>query len=250
MLLNQSAPRIVRALLASLIRVTERSAHRFIDHYFFAERIYSSQYPHIRNHTILENKYAGPPPACPKPLTRQPVFVISGTITPVYGIEKAIHWFLSLHRHLPQARLHVVGHVPLRDFQIKIEQLVSPYPDITLNVSENPIDYRIILEAVQQADVVLMPYNMLDSLQHKIPSKLYESIALRKPVLLSENPEWEKIIEAYPAGLSIDFTNSEDAATGYLRLLSIPLYQIPPGDEVTWDGEKEKLLEIIGKMFP
>src|SRR5690606_24420162 len=142
------------------------------------------------NYTVLENKYAGPPPAVRKPLSPHPEFIISGTITPVYGIEKAIYWFLALQKHYPQARLHIVGHVPLYDFQKKLEQLTAISANIRLNISPNPISYNIILEAVQQADVVLMPYETLDSIRHKVPSKLYEGIALHKPILISKNPSW------------------------------------------------------------
>ena len=249
-LLNGSAPRTLRFFLASWIRIIEKSAHRFIDHYFFAEQIYQSQFPYIQNYTVLENKYAGPPPAGRRPLSRQPEFIISGTITPVYGIEKAIHWFLSLLKHFPEARLLVVGHVPLPSFQERIEQLVSPYPNIRLNISPNPIAHHVILEAVQQADVVLMPYEILDSIRYKIPSKLYESIALRKPILISKNPSWEKIIAQYPAGLAVDFSKYEAATSQFLDLSSLPLYRSNPGKEVTWEGEKEKLMAILRKFLP
>src|SRR5690606_7251183 len=102
-LFNESVPRAFRSILASWIRIIEITAHRYIDHYFFAEQIYRSQFPYIRNYTVLENKYAGPPPAGRKPLSPHPEFIISGTITPVYGIEKAIYWFLALQKHYPQA---------------------------------------------------------------------------------------------------------------------------------------------------
>lgn len=249
-LFNESVPRAFRSILASWIRIIEITAHRYIDHYFFAEQIYRSQFPYIRNYTVLENKYAGPPPAGRKPLSPHPEFIISGTITPVYGIEKAIYWFLALQKHYPQARLHIVGHVPLYDFQKKLEQLTAISANIRLNISPNPISYNIILEAVQQADVVLMPYETLDSIRHKVPSKLYEGIALHKPILISKNPSWEKIIGQYPAGLAIDFSKYEAATSHFLELSSLPLYLSIPGKEVTWEGEKEKLVAILRNILP
>jgi glycosyltransferase involved in cell wall biosynthesis len=248
--LNQSAPGILRFFLSALIKIVEKSAHRFIDHYFFAEQIYISQFPHIRNYTILENKYAGLPPAPPRPLSEHPVFVISGTITPAYGVEKAIHWFLSLQEHIPQAKLQIVGHVPLSPFHEKLKNLTSKQPQISLNISPNPLSHDVILEAVQQADVVLMPYETLESIRFKIPSKLYESMALRKPILISNNPLWEEIIQVYPAGLAVDFSKKEDAAEAFKALLRLPLYQVLPGEEVTWKGEREKLIAILSKLLP
>ena len=127
---------------------------------------------------------------------------------------------------------------------------MGQHPQITIDLSSHPLPYSVIWEAVQHAEIVLMPYETLDSIRFKIPSKLYESIALRKSVLISENPLWEKIITAYPAGLTIDFSINSEAANQYRRLLSLSLYQKKPGKEVTWDGEKEKFINAIDEMIP
>ena len=249
-LLNQTAQRGLRRLGASIIKRLEKWAHRFIDHYFFAEQVYRREFPYISNYTVLENKYEGSPPTGSSPLSEAPKFVISGTITPVYGIEKAINWFLSLQARYPLAKLHIVGHVPLTHFRKKLERLASDQTRISLNLSSRPLGYPMILEAVQQADVVLMPYETLDSIRFKIPSKLYESIALHKPVLISKNPVWEDLIRPYPAGLAVDFSKNEDAAGAFQALLRLPLYQTQPGNEVRWEGEKQKLIGALQQFLP
>lgn len=249
-LLNRSSHRMLRQLAAFLIRSIEKLAHPLVDHYFFAEQIYQHQFPEITRYTVLENKYAGPVGPLPKtPRSKEPLLLISGTITPVYGIEKAIHWFLSLRESFPLARLHILGHVPLTDFQTRLEKLSFDRPEISLNISSRPLDYTEILEAVQQADVVLLPYEPLDSIRFKIPSKLYESVALHKPLLISKNPLWEEIIQAYPAGLAVDFSKSHDAAKVFRELLDLPLYQTTPGVEVHWEGEKPKLNRILQQLL-
>lgn len=250
LLLNESAPKSIRSLLATSIKAIEKVAHPFIDHYFFAEQIYHREFPYIKNYTVLENKYTGKPSSPPRPLSHQPTFIISGTITPVYGIEKAVRWFMALQGHFPQARLQIVGHVPLRSFQKKLEQVVASHPNIHLNISSQPLAYDLLLEAVRQADVVLMPYETSDSIRFKIPTKLYESIGLMKPVLISKNPVWQNIINAYPAGIAVDFANQAEAKSEYLRLLHLPLYQNPPKEEVTWAGEKSKLMAYLEKVMP
>jgi hypothetical protein len=41
-----------------------------------------------------------------------------------------------------------------------------------------------------------------------MPTKLYEGLAWSVPMLISQNKNWEKVIEVFDAGQSIDFTTS------------------------------------------
>lgn len=249
LLLNPTVPNGIRQIMALGIQGIERISHPFINHYFFAEQIYHSQFPYISNYTLLENKYAGPASLERNRLPEGPTFIISGTITPVYGVEKAVQWFLAIQQEFPDISLQIIGHVPLRSFQKTLEKTAALNPSIGLHLSSNPIAYTTILEAVQQARIVLMPYEVPDSIRFKIPSKLYESIALQKPIMISKNPPWEKVIDDYPAGLAIDFSKTEQAASHYKKLLSLPLYQKKPGKEVTWEGEKLRLKKIISDFL-
>lgn len=251
-LYNKTVPFGLRHLLSLYIKVIEKSAHPFIDHYFFAEQSYTREFPYISRYTLLENKFSGKVISDPpKPLEEDhSTFIISGTITPVYGIENAIQWFLSLHREFPGIRLKITGHVPLQKFKRKLEKSAFPHPQIQLNLSNQPIPYSFILNEIEEADIVLMPYENIDSVQSKIPTKLYESIALQKPVLISANPLWQEIIDPYPAGMAIDFINTSEAMATYKKLLATPLYLNSPGREVTWEAEKPKLLKAIeGLVF-
>src|SRR5690606_5152498 len=246
-LLNHSTPNILRRLLAGIVRGVERTAHPWVDHYFFAEQVYARQFQHINKFSVIENKFTPPFPlslldtVIPVP----PHFVISGTITPVYGIEKAVLWFLALQEHLPEATLTIIGHVPLEAFRKKLIAWAALHHNIYLQISTHPIDYHLILNAVQQAAVVLMPYELVESIRYKIPSKLYESVALRKPLIISENPSWSQIVDYYPAGISIDFTKTDNAVIDFQTLQVRRLYRISPGPEVQWEGEAGKLVRVL-----
>lgn len=127
--------------------------------------------------------------------------------------------------------------------------MIAQLPQISSHLSPTPLPYESVLTSVQQSEVVLMPYEIPDSIRFKVPSKLYESIALRKAILISKNPLWENILAPYPAGLAIDFTKTREATRVYRKLLSLRLYQNLPGKEVTWEGEKEKLGALIARLL-
>jgi len=247
-LLNQTLLAGIKKFVAGAIQLIERTAHPFIDHYFFAEQIYPSQFPYIKNSTVLENKFAGELIPSKNTARKKTTFVISGTITRVYGVEKAIAWFIALQQEIPKLSLHIIGHIPLSNFKLSIEKQVAGHRNISLNLSSSPLPYAVILDAVRQSEIVLMPYDTIESIRTKIPSKLYESIALKKPILISENPLWEKLINVYPAGLTLDFSKSRDAVFVYKKLLLLPIYAENPGIEVRWEGEKKKFLQVVEQL--
>jgi glycosyltransferase involved in cell wall biosynthesis len=240
-----------RKLTAFFIRLIETISNRYIDHYIFAEKSYRKEFPNIRNYIILENKYAGNP--LPEKIQTRPhassTFLISGTITPAYGIEEAIRWFLSLQGEMPQVKLKIIGHVPLQKFKKTVEDLTYGHSGIQLNIFPQALPHTMLLKELHAAEIVLLPYKNLGSIRAKIPTKLYESMALQKPVLISSNPLWQDLIHPYPAGISIDFSRPSEAKNHFHQLMQLPLYLKIPGGEVCWDSEKPKLLALIQNLL-
>lgn len=250
-LLNRGSIGKFNVITAFVIQCIERISHHFIDHYFFAEKSYQHEFPHIKNYIVLENKYAGNPlpEKIQNVINDSATLLISGTITPAYGIEESIRWFLSLQAEMPFIKLKIIGHVPLIKFKKRVEELTYDHPEIQLKISPRALPHSLLLKELVAADIVLLPYKNLDSIRSKIPTKLYESIALQKPVLVSSNPLWQDLISPYPAGMCLDFSCSSEAKNHFHQLMRLPLYQKKPGKEVSWESEKPKLLTLIRKLL-
>ena len=249
---NSPMPRRVRQVLAFAIKAVERATHFFIDHYFFAERSYPAELGYMRRYTLLENKYS-PPDSSPVPATpavgSAARFLLTGTITPVYGVLQGIYWFLSLQQYYPETHLKITGHVPQTNFLHDLKRRYGNHPRISLNLSGRPLPYARIRQDMLEADILLMPYEIVDSIKFKIPTKLFEAIALRKPLIISENPVWETLVNPYPAGLSVDFAQPLRAREHFEKLLTLPLYQTAPGREVLWDSEAPKLTRAVEALL-
>lgn len=247
---NQTLPHLGRILGILMVKISEKFSQHAIDHYLFAEQCYVSEMPAINNYTVIENK--APIPANLKPSFRldyqSPHFIISGTITAVYGVIPAINWFLQLRKHLPKAKLTIVGHCPMTEFARELEQKYGQIKGINLDLSQNPLPASFIQEKINQADVLLLPYLLLPSIKEKIPTKLYEGIALQKVMLMSDNPLWKAIVDKYPAGMCIDFSATDKAHSVWKTLSNIDFYQIPPDDCIDWQVEKIKFLHLIQKI--
>lgn len=248
---NATLPAIIRPVAAHLIRLVEISGRPFVDAHLLAEHCYQMEMPGLRNALVLENKALLPEkflPAFRLSNPSAPHFLLTGTITAAYGVNEAITWFLHLTKTVPCAQLHILGHCPMKKFAKKLEKQASADHRIRLEISRRPLPKSQIDERLRAADILLLPYRSLSSIVDKIPTKLYEGIALQKPILISNNPLWGAILNRYPAGMEIDFTELQDLPSTWQQFSSLQFYQRPPGSEIDWQTEKIRLLTLLDKL--
>lgn len=174
--------------------------------------------------------------------------MISGTLTEVYGILEGVAWFKSIKESSPKATLTVIGHVPMHGFHQKLIESTADQSSIHLYASANPVPYDAILKAYEEADIVLLPFHQIPSISPKIPSKMYESIALGKPCLFQSNPRWEALCGSYPAGKGIDFNDLNQSQKHLKDFLNSSFFVRQPGREVMWKSDETKFLEVVGKL--
>jgi hypothetical protein len=241
-----------RTLAVTAVKFIESFSRRFIDHYFFAEKVYQEEFPKIKKFTILENKFFGAANVT-SPIEiknkKNLIFLISGTLTEVYGILEAIVWFREILVAYPQAILHIIGHTPVFGYKLKMEEASFEQESIRLRISDTPLPYAEIIQAYHESDIVLLPYHQIPSISPKVPSKLYESIALGKPCLFQRNPEWEAICSKYPSGKGIDFTDLSHASENLKEFLNTDFFVTSPGTEVLWKSEEQHFLNLIEKLI-
>lgn len=249
--LNETHSGLGKFLSKILTKIFESSSRPWVDHYFFAETCYRDELPKYAPNTILENKYFGKmiPSKTSKDLAgNQSRFLISGTITKVYGIQEGIQWFKRINEQFPDTSLHVIGHVTQSGYKTEIESSAKGHHAISLDISESPVSYASILKAYHHADIILMPYYQIPSIQPKIPSKLFESIALLKPCIFSPNPKWKELSDPYPAGMEMDFMDLVNAQKNFKNFLLQNFFMEIPGDEVLWKSQEEEFLKVIEKV--
>ena len=122
---NESQKGIKRQVSIGLVKAIESLSNPFVDHYFFAEKCYAQELKNIRNFTVLENRFHGQivPRSCLKiGQNKVLTFLISGTLTEVYGVMEGILWFQKIQESFPNAKLKIVGHAPLTSFYKKIKE--------------------------------------------------------------------------------------------------------------------------------
>ncbi|WP_164675209.1 glycosyltransferase [Anditalea andensis] len=237
---------------AKLVQLIEKRTAPYVDHFLLAEESYKDELPFIGKHTVLQNKFSGNiNPVKPYRLDKVKIFhfVISGTLTPSYGSHEAMHWFAEILNRYPGSKLTIIGHVPLNTYKNKLEKIGSKNHAFKLHLSSTPIAHQEILRVLKSADIVLLPYLQKSSIKYKIPTKLYEALALGKPVLYTQNLYWDALVQRYPGGMPIDFSNKNSAIKAFESFLSLTLYNTPPTKELTWEHEKAQWKAIVDKLI-
>jgi glycosyltransferase involved in cell wall biosynthesis len=233
-----------------LVSVFESGSRPFIDHFFLAERCYLDELPRFKPATILENRFFGPIVSIKPyqiPSERKLRLLISGTITEVYGVLTGIQWFRELKKILPNSALHVIGHCPVESYRERLLREIDT-EGLTLEIASRPISYELILEAYAHADIVLMPYWQIESIRDKVPSKLYESLALGKVCLFSSNPKWEKIVISYGAGLAVDFMDLSAIPGVVSQLYKRQFFTKSPDERLTWQSQEAEFLDVVSSL--
>ena len=246
---QQNYKGIQQAILANSICFVERISTRFIDGYILAEKSYDQELVfHKKNYCMLENKFAGSINKI-EPNTKNKIkhFVFTGTISIEYGIWEALHFVEKLYKIDNEIRLTVAGHIVENPLKAKLYQFIDSRPYIELHEGNPLVPHQQIIDILRQADIVLLPYQPNRSTQNCIPTKLYEALALKIPMLTQNNALWEKVCAPYKAGLFLDFNNFE-AKHIYKQLNEYHFYTKNPGKEVLWETEEKKLMKFVSEL--
>jgi glycosyltransferase involved in cell wall biosynthesis len=215
-LFTNAFPIGIRQLLAAWVRAKEWLASLFIDGYLLAEKTYQNQLTFTHRHPtlLLEN-------TCQLPIShlnkiehfkdyKKISFLYSGTIHSSYGIFDAIKWFISFLEIVPHSTLTILGSCKSSNELAQLQKLTAPFPSIHFLGQEKSVDHQTILSAISTHDFGLMPYPFSEHTYDKMPTKFFEYIVYRLPIIIQKNPHWEPTLKKFNAGFSIDFKKMPD----------------------------------------
>ena len=202
---------ISKSIIATYIRYTETICAKFIDQFWLAEACYEQELPFVKGKFILvENKslFFRHREAISLPNNTIINLLFSGTIAKENGISEAIELANALHKIDNRYQLTIVGCCHQPETVIEVEKLALTHKAfISLIYNTIPIEYRLIQENVLKADIGLICYQPQQNFRDKIPTKLYEYTTAGLPILLQNNPKWNRFCADYKNAISIDFQN-------------------------------------------
>ncbi len=240
--------RIIRPLLAAYVRCKELVTRPIVDHYFLAEIGYSRELTfHRKAFTVIENKALFHPPGVPSERYKKQL-VFTGTIALETGIFEAIDLASQLNAIDPEVTLVIAGFCSQRQTLLAVKDSLRESPFISLIGGGELVSHDKIVELIIRSGAGIMAYRPTPATINSLPTKLYEYLAYRLPIILPDHPAWVSLCEPYDAAIVVDW-KSLNADDVYRALTTRSFYTSPP-ENVFWESEEKKLITVIQALLP
>lgn len=199
-------PPVIRHVLAAFVRITEIIFSPFVDEFLLAEKGYARELGFVKNPIILENKL-------PESIANRfssakrrsyTSLLFTGTLAPSTGIFEAIDLAKKLHQINANYTFTIVGYAARQDVLERIKQEITSASFIQLVGGDQLVPHERILHEISTAGTGLIIYPSNPGTESSIPTKLYEYLALKLPVVISHTPETHELIKISRAGIVLE----------------------------------------------
>ncbi len=246
-LYTNSFPKIIRPLIAATVRLKETIASPLFALLLLAEKCYADELGFLKKkYAVIENKCKVPDGFERKQGNDFVQLIFTGTLAESTGVFQAIALAKKLHSLEPKIRLHIIGFCARPEVLQKIENEISKSPFISLTGGKNLVAHHSIMDAIASANFGIVYYPPSPHTENKTPTKLYEYLACKLPILLQNNKLWVEMCSPYNAAIVTDF-NQPDVKTILDQMRETNFYSTDP-EGVTWQAEEKKFLEAIDSL--
>ncbi|MCA4895654.1 MAG: glycosyltransferase [Cytophagales bacterium] len=198
--------------------------------------------------TTLENKVSIPRGFFRNPSKTQFRLLFSGTLAEATGVFESIELAKKLKALEPTVQLLLIGYCAKGITLERIRKEIESFPFITLVGGDVLVPHAEIFQAISTCNFGLIYYPPSPHTENSIPTKLYEYLGCRLPILLHDYEPWSSVTAPFNASINLNFANPNvEAILDQIRTTTF--YETAPSN-VTWESEEQKLLEIIGRLLP
>ena len=246
-LYTKTFPRLIRPLLATWVRFKEYASHLFVDHYFLAEQYYEQEFSFTKGKsTVIENKY--------QPLDKGATTIerhssglkllFSGTLAESTGVYLAIDLAIKLHDVEPSVTLDIIGYSPIMSVIENIKSKIESFSFITLTGGNVLVPHHEVITKICQANFGIIHYPSNKSTINSTPTKLYEYLANKLPIIMQNHPKWKAICAENSAGITVDFDHF--SPQNLLEIMKSQEYYLnSKNTSFLWEHEEVNFLQKI-----
>jgi glycosyltransferase involved in cell wall biosynthesis len=246
-LYTDSFLRLLRPMIAAYVRLKEVLLSGFIDHFFLAEAGYEKELPFgKKKRIVIANKVRRPTSEIVRNDQRGTSLIFSGTLAETTGIFTAIELALKLRDTDHSVTLTIIGYCPRQETLYKIINTIEPYSFIKLVGGDKLVSHQEILACVAKSDFGIIAYPPNVSTASSTPTKLYEYLGYRLPILLINYKPWVEYCAPYNAAVVFE-SRLADAASVYHAMKTKRFYSKFPED-VYWESEGVKLERVVSSL--
>lgn len=251
-------PGYLQNFLVKKIKAAEQKFGEYGDGVIYAEECFRDIVPMAPAQVAyVLNKYQPPERQARKveiPVANKPLMLYTGTIAENWGIFRALELWKALNHRYP-VNMYVAGHTHDRTLMKRVKNYVSETGiDFRFSMIDGgdyvPFDY--LVDLIHAASFGVAFYRLRPNIRDRIPTKFYEFMALRKPLLFTSNSPWNALNEAHGFGQAVDFPLDEATVDRLADMIAAPethfFKQEIPESAYGWPGEASKLLSLIDRV--
>jgi glycosyltransferase involved in cell wall biosynthesis len=246
-LYGNSFPIYLRPLIAVYVRFKEWMSALFTSHYFLAEKGYEQEMAFFgKERTVLENKAIGPEDIAETKKSKNENHInllFTGTLAETTGVFIAIDLAKKLHESDNRIHLEIIGYSSKSETLTLIQSKIQHHPFIKLIGGNSIVPHEDILSAIHAADFGIISYPPNPSTINSVPTKLFEYLGYRLPILLIDHPLWVKVCEPYNA--AIPFNPEAISATEIVATIKGGKFYTTLPQDVFWSSEEKKVLQMM-----
>ncbi|WP_420387499.1 glycosyltransferase family 4 protein [Roseivirga sp.] len=184
------------------------------------------------------------------------ILAYTGNVGPHRGVDTIIKALANL-KDKPAIRLEITGNLS-KDTENWLNQLID----------ENGVGSQVKLNGYQPfhkffsymalADVNLIPHNRNGHTDNTIPHKLFQGMLVGKPVLVSNAPPLERVVNSLQSGLVFEAGNPHDCAekinalysdSGLYKTLGANGLEQTTKNNVNWEAEGLRLVSLYQELL-
>ena len=243
-------------LLARGIEYLESFSQALVSLNLLAEKNYAKEIRYLAKSVVILNKYSpskGVPNkayeakfAYKKESERYPVLIFSGTISKDYGAMQSIGLVKELANLYPMLSAKFIGQV--HDKYLLKRLLNIDDSHFRFYIDSNPIPHDVIMAEMAGADFGLVAHQPSESIKNCFPTRIYELMALKKPIILQNHPPWKNYCERWDACIAIDY-NDYDVHWLADQIKNRTFYTRGVPDDIYWESEEIKLIKAMDGLF-
>lgn len=237
-------PAWLRRPLAAWVRLKEKLLVPFFHRVIFAEKCYDDEVKFMApKAVVLENKSVLPPGFERRPEEDKILLAFTGTLGVSTGVFEAIELVDKLHEKRGDIELHIMGSCALPDVLAEIKNRSAGKSYIRLTAGKMQLGHDRILDLISRAHFGIISYPKSPHTFNRIPTKLFEYLSARLPILLTDNPSWSALTDPVSAAIAVDF-RSPDVDQILVDMARRDFYT-GPIDNFFWKADEHRLVNLI-----
>jgi hypothetical protein len=239
----------VRRLIAWWVRITEWLTTPFFHRVIFAEKCYTEELSFVASKAVvIENKAALPGGFIRSAASDKLLLAFTGTLGESTGVFEAIAFADRLYERRADLELHIIGFCAQPEKLAQIMSQCSGKRYIKLVVGKMQVGHERIMNLIGRANFGIISYPPSPHTANRTPTKLFEYMSAKLPILLSNNPRWQALTDPLSAAIMVDF--QKPTLERILAEMNGRNFYTGPVDDFLWASEKQKLIDLVNFFRP